>query len=94
MRQKEGQRIEVKEIIEKNTIEAEKFKNIISSIGPETLVEISKAGPELKAKLLQGLNLKGYIVTDGNNPINLFKVADSKLFFYFILNLDLVKNDQ
>ncbi len=77
LRRKEEQRIELKEIIEKNSIEAEKFKNIINSIGPETLVEISKAGPELKSKLLQGLNLQGYIVTDGNNPINLFKVADS-----------------
>lgn len=78
MKKKEDQRIEIKEIIEKNSIEADKFNNIITSIGPETLVEISKAGPELKAKLLQGLNLKGYIVTDGNNPINLFKIADSK----------------
>jgi len=77
LRRKEEQRIELKESIEKNSIEAEKFKNIINSIGAETLVEISKAGPELKSKLLQGLNLQGYIVTDGNNPINLFKVADS-----------------
>jgi len=74
---KEQQRIELKEVLEKNTIEAQKFKNIITSIGPETLVEICKAGPELQSQLLQGLNLKGYIVTDGNNPINLFKIADS-----------------
>lgn len=77
MVKKEQQRIELKEVLEKNTIEAQKFKNIITSIGPETLVEICKAGPELQSQLLQGLNLKGYIVTDGNNPINLFKIADS-----------------
>lgn len=71
--------MEIKEIVEKNAVEAEKFKSIITSIGPETLVEISRAGPELQSKLLQGLNLKGYIVTDGNNPINLFKVAESKI---------------
>lgn len=70
--------MDIKEIVEKNIVEAEKFKSIITSIGPETLVEISRAGPELQSKLLQGLNLKGYIVTDGNNPINLFKVAESK----------------
>ncbi len=77
MRKREEQRIHIKEVTEKNLIESEKFKNIITSIGPETLVEISRAGPELQSKLLQGLNLKGYIVTDGNNPINLFKVAES-----------------
>jgi len=77
LRKREEQRIHIKEVTEKNLIESEKFKNIITSIGPETLVEISRAGPELQSKLLQGLNLKGYIVTDGNNPINLFKVAES-----------------
>ena len=73
----EEQRLEIKKIIENNKIEAEKFKNIIDAIGPQTLVEIAKAGPELQAKLLQGLNLSGYILTDGNNPINLFNVANS-----------------
>lgn len=79
MKKKEEQRLELKEITEKNSIEANKFKSIITAIGPKTLVEISKAGPELQSKLLEGLNLKGYIVTDGNNPINLFKVAESKI---------------
>ncbi len=49
----------------------------MEALGPQTLVEISKAGPELKAKLLSGLNLNGYIVTDGNNPISLFNVANN-----------------
>jgi major vault protein len=35
-----------------------------------------KAGPETKAKLLSGLGLKGYLVTDGKNPINLFNTAN------------------
>lgn len=62
---------------EYNEIESSKFKKIIEALGADTLVEIAKAGPELKAKLLQGLNLSGYILTDGNNPINLFNVADN-----------------
>ena len=49
----------------------------MEAIDPKTLVEISKAGPELQAKLLRGLNSEGYIVTDGNNPINLFNVANN-----------------
>ena len=35
--------------------------------------------PEMKAKLLQGLGLQGYMVTDGSSPINLFKTADGMI---------------
>jgi major vault protein len=84
LRRHEEERLEIKEVTEKNLIEAEKFSEIIKAIGPKTLVEISRAGPELQQKLLQGLNLQGYIVTDGNNPINLFRVADSN---YLIINI-------
>lgn len=73
----EDQRITLKEQNSKTNIDIDKFQNIMESIGPETLVEIAKAGPELQAKLLQGLNLSGYILTDGNNPINLFNVAQN-----------------
>jgi hypothetical protein len=30
----------------------------------------------MKAKLLGGLNLKGFAITDGNNPISLFNTAN------------------
>lgn len=60
-------------------IEIDKFKTIIDAIGKETLVAISKAGPEMKAKMLKGLNLKGFLVTDGKNPINLFNTANGML---------------
>jgi major vault protein len=33
------------------------------------------AGPELQAKLLSGLGLKSFLITDGNSPINLFNTA-------------------
>lgn len=36
---------------------------------------MASAGPEMQAKLLEGLGLQGYIMTDGNNPINLFNTA-------------------
>jgi major vault protein len=71
------QKIELKKITETNSIEANKFKKIMEALGSETLVEIAKAGPELQSKLLSGLNLNGYIVTDGNNPISLFNVANN-----------------
>jgi len=56
-------------------IETLKFNRIIDAIGKETLVEISQAGPESQVKLLQSLGLNGFIMTDGNSPINLFNFA-------------------
>jgi len=56
-------------------IEAEKFKNIVDAIGSDTLTTIARAGPELQAKLLAGLGLKSFMITDGKNPINLFGTA-------------------
>lgn len=66
--------------VEKNEalgqIETNKFNRIVEAIGPDTLTAIARAGPEMKAKLLQGLGLTGYMVTDGSSPINLFKTAE------------------
>ncbi|KAL6061379.1 Major vault protein [Balamuthia mandrillaris] len=56
-------------------IEAKKFKDIVSAIGAETIASIAQAGPEMQAKLLQGLGLKSLMITDGNSPINLFSTA-------------------
>jgi len=60
---------------EEARIEALKFKNIIDSIGSETIEAIARAGPEMQAKLLEGLGLQGFLVTDGSSPINLFNTA-------------------
>lgn len=56
-------------------IESSKFKKIISTIGPDTIAAIAQAGPEMQAKLLQGLGIKSLMITDGNSPINLFNTA-------------------
>ena len=60
-------------------IEVSKFQKMVDAIGKDTLVSISKAGPEMKAKMLKGLGLKGFLVTDGKNPINLFNTANGML---------------
>ncbi len=44
-----------------------------------------QAGPEMKAKLLSGLGLKGYLVTDGKNPINLFNTANGRKSNNFVI---------
>jgi major vault protein len=57
------------------SIEAKKFKDIVDAIGADTIKSIAQAGPEMQAKLLQGLGLKSFMITDGNSPINLFNTA-------------------
>ena len=56
-------------------IESNKFKRMMKIMGPDTMRKMAEAGPEQQAKLLQGLGLSGFIMTDGNNPINLFNTA-------------------
>lgn len=60
-------------------IEAEKFNKTITSLGRETIKSMAKAGPELQQKLLKGLGLKGFVLMDGKNPINLFNAANGLL---------------
>merc|ERR1712159_467304 len=69
-------RLEVDKSKKLAEIEAEKFEETIEAIGRDTITQIAKAGPETQAKLLQGLGLKGFLVTDGNSPINLFNTAN------------------
>jgi major vault protein len=56
-------------------IEANKFKEVVDAIGADTIKSIAQAGPEMQAKLLSGLGLKSFLITDGNSPINLFNTA-------------------
>jgi len=56
-------------------IEAEKFKDTVEAIGADTIMAIAQAGPEMQAKLLKGLGLQSFLITDGNSPINLFNTA-------------------
>ena len=60
-------------------IESNKFKETIGSIGPETLIALSEAGPKLQAELLEGLGLTGYLMMDSDNPVNLFNTAQGLL---------------
>ena len=56
-------------------IESGKMKAMMDVMDPETLKSMAEAGPKYQAELLAGLGLSGFIMTDGNNPINLFNTA-------------------
>jgi len=67
--------LEISRARELAEIEAEKFKSLIDAIGADTITTIARAGPELQQKLLNGLGLKSFMITDGKSPINLFGTA-------------------
>merc|ERR1711977_207702 len=79
LHQEEVNRLEIERAERLANIEANKFKMTVEAIGPETIKAIARAGPEMQAKLLQGLGLKGYLVTDGKSPINLLNTAQGLL---------------
>jgi major vault protein len=56
-------------------IESGKFKAVVTAIGADTIRSMAEAGPAMQAKLLAGLGLKSFLITDGNSPINLFNTA-------------------
>jgi len=60
-------------------IETQKFGDIVKAIGPGTIAAIAQAGPEMQAKLLEGLGIKSLLISDGHTPINLFNTAQGLL---------------
>jgi len=71
--------LEIKKSNDLAAIEVKKFKELVQAIGKETIVAMARAGPETQAKLLKGLGLKGFLISDGKNPINLFNTANGML---------------
>lgn len=71
--------LEITKSRELSSIETEKFKNMVDSIGSDTLASIATAGPEMQVKMLQALGLKSTLITDGSSPINLFNTAHGLL---------------
>lgn len=71
--------LEINKARELSEIEAKKFKDIVGSIGADTIKAISLAGPEMQVKLLKSLGLQSVMITDGNSPINLFSTANGLL---------------
>lgn len=68
--------LEIAKAKELSSIETRKFSNVVNALGADTIQAMAQAGPELQAKLLQGLGLKSFMITDGNSPINLFNTAN------------------
>jgi len=67
--------LEINKAKELAEIESKKFKNVVDALGAQTIKAMAQSGPELQAKLLKGLGLQSFLITDGNSPINLFNTA-------------------
>ena len=68
--------VEINKQVQMTDIESSKFKKMVDAIGAQTLKDMATAGPELQVKMLQALGLQSTLITDGNNPINLFNTAN------------------
>jgi len=73
---REQNELEVEKAKELTEIETKKFRDTVEAIGASTIAEIARAGPEMQAKLLQGLGIQSTLITDGTNPISLFQTAN------------------
>jgi len=60
-------------------IEVNKFEKTMEVLGTETLLALANSGMESQVKMLEGLGLKGYLLTDGQTPINLFNAAEGMI---------------
>ncbi len=68
-------RLEIQKAERMAQINTTEFAQKVAAIGPETLQAIAQAGPEMQARLLQGLGIQSMLITDGKSPINLFGAA-------------------
>ncbi|AWP19490.1 putative major vault protein [Scophthalmus maximus] len=76
---KEMDHLEVEKQERLAQIESQRFRELVQSLGSDTLKEMARAGPELQVKMLQALGLKSTLITDGSSPINLFTTANGLL---------------
>ncbi|KNC53117.1 major vault protein [Thecamonas trahens ATCC 50062] len=56
-------------------IETKRWVESVAALGPETIRDLARAGPETQVALLKSLGISSVLVTDGNSPINLFNTA-------------------
>lgn len=73
---KEQNELEIAKTRELSAIESGKFKEMVDSIGANTIQAIATSGPEMQVKLLKSLGLQSTLITDGSSPINLFNTAN------------------
>lgn len=67
--------LEITRARELGDLESGKLKQYVDCLGRDTLVQLARAGPDAQAEILNSLGLKGYMIMDSTNPVNLFNSA-------------------
>lgn len=75
MREKRLKDVEIRRAKELGDLEGGKLKQYVECLGRDTLVQLSRAGPDAQAEILGSLGLQGYMIMDSVNPVNLFSSA-------------------
>jgi len=68
--------LEIEKARQMAEITGTEFQQKVEALGAETIRAITQAGPEMQARLLEGLGLQSVLITDGKSPINLFGTAN------------------
>merc|ERR1712047_45945 len=72
----ESNKLEVDKAEKMAKIETDKFHQMVTALGTET-IRATAAGPqEQQVKMLQSLGLKSTLITDGRAPMNLLNTAN------------------
>lgn len=71
--------LEIEKAEKLSSSEVMKIEKMVEAIGKETLIELSRAGPETQAKILKSLGVKSLLITDGKSPINLFNTSNGMM---------------
>lgn len=75
LHRKQLDELDIRKEKELASVEVSKFSSAVKSVGRETVASMARAGPEMQVRLLKGLGLQGYLMTDGQSPINLMNAA-------------------
>merc|ERR1711937_911808 len=67
--------LELEKQRESTKIEVEKFQQMVTALGAQTIESMASAGNNHQIKMLQSLGLTSTLITDGRNPINLLQTA-------------------
>ena len=75
----EQNRLEVEKAEKMAEIEGNKFKNMVTAMGADTLKSLASGPQDHQVRMLQALGLQSTLITDGRSPINLFNTAQGLL---------------
>ncbi|KER18266.1 hypothetical protein T265_16176, partial [Opisthorchis viverrini] len=72
---REKNNLEISTLAQQMKIDVEKFKEMVGTIGPETIKAMATASSDNNLRMLSALGLQSTLITDGSTPVNLLSTA-------------------